>query len=176
MSWHGPNCYPIRSFFIHDQRVFLQVFTNSLCKWDPVLGSLNDIPCGMIEGSAVAMNHGISCQWDYNFIDEARCLVWKRKHGYIPLRYNLPFFRPYICNASCEIETLVNSLGGPFRLNYISAYLHLTNVKEPGVEVAAAVDASKIVSYIIFCYLLHIHSGKPGICFHYHCAVFDECK
>ena len=32
------------------------------------------------------------------------------------------------------------------------------------------------VCYIIFCYLLHIHSGKPGICFHYYCAVYDECK
>ena len=35
------------------------------------------------------------------------------------------------------------------------------------------------VCYIIFCYLLHIHSGKTGICFHYYyyyCAVYDECK
>ena len=32
------------------------------------------------------------------------------------------------------------------------------------------------VCYIIFCHLLHIHSGKPGFCFHYYCAVYDEFK
>ena len=33
------------------------------------------------------------------------------------------------------------------------------------------------VCYIIFCHLLHIYiPGKPGICFHYHCAVYDESK
>ena len=32
------------------------------------------------------------------------------------------------------------------------------------------------VCYIIFCHLLHIRSGKPGICFRYYCAVYDECK
>ena len=32
------------------------------------------------------------------------------------------------------------------------------------------------VSCIIFCYLFHIRSGKTGICFHYYCAVCDECK
>ena len=32
------------------------------------------------------------------------------------------------------------------------------------------------VCYIIFCHLLHIRSGKPGICFHYYCAVYDQCK
>ena len=33
------------------------------------------------------------------------------------------------------------------------------------------------VCYIIFCHLLHIRSGKkPRICFHYYCAVYDECK
>ena len=32
------------------------------------------------------------------------------------------------------------------------------------------------VCYLIICYLLHIHSGKPGICFHYYCAVYDEWK
>ena len=35
------------------------------------------------------------------------------------------------------------------------------------------------VCYIIFCHLLHIRSGKTGnlgICFHYYCAVYDECK
>ena len=32
------------------------------------------------------------------------------------------------------------------------------------------------VCYIIFCHLLHIRSGKTGICFHYYCVVYDECK
>ena len=32
------------------------------------------------------------------------------------------------------------------------------------------------VCYIIFCHLLHIRSGKTGICFRCHCAVYDECK
>ena len=32
------------------------------------------------------------------------------------------------------------------------------------------------VCYIIFCHLLHIRSGKPGICSHYYCAVYYECK
>ena len=32
------------------------------------------------------------------------------------------------------------------------------------------------VCHIIICQLLYIHSWKPGICFHYHCAVDDECK
>ena len=32
------------------------------------------------------------------------------------------------------------------------------------------------VCCIIFCHLLYIRSGKPGICFHYYCAVYDECK
>ena len=32
------------------------------------------------------------------------------------------------------------------------------------------------VCYIILWHLLHIRSGKPGICFHYYCAVYDECK
>ena len=30
--------------------------------------------------------------------------------------------------------------------------------------------------YIIFCHLLHICSGELWICFHYYCAVYDECK
>ena len=30
--------------------------------------------------------------------------------------------------------------------------------------------------YIIFYHLLHIRSGKTIICFHYYCAVYDECK
>ena len=28
----------------------------------------------------------------------------------------------------------------------------------------------------MFCHLMHILSGKTGICFHYYCAVYDECK
>ena len=32
------------------------------------------------------------------------------------------------------------------------------------------------VCYIIFCHLLHILPGKPGFCFHYFCAVYDEFK
>ena len=32
------------------------------------------------------------------------------------------------------------------------------------------------VCYIIFCHLLHILAGKTGICFHYFCAVYEECK
>ena len=32
------------------------------------------------------------------------------------------------------------------------------------------------VCYILFCHLLHIRSGKTGICFHYYCAVYDEYK
>ena len=29
---------------------------------------------------------------------------------------------------------------------------------------------------IIVCHLLHNRSGNSGICFHYYCAVYDECK
>ena len=32
------------------------------------------------------------------------------------------------------------------------------------------------VCYIIFCHLLHIHSGNTGFCFHYYCAVYNVCK
>ena len=32
------------------------------------------------------------------------------------------------------------------------------------------------VCYIIFCHLLQYVPGKPGICYHYYCAVYDECK
>ena len=32
------------------------------------------------------------------------------------------------------------------------------------------------VCCITFCHLLHLRSGKPRFCFHYYCAVFDECK
>ena len=30
------------------------------------------------------------------------------------------------------------------------------------------------VCYITVCHLLHIHSGKTGIWFHYYCAIYDE--
>ena len=30
--------------------------------------------------------------------------------------------------------------------------------------------------YIIFCHLLHTFWGKPGVCFHFYFAIYDECK
>ena len=54
--------------------------------------------------------------------------------------------------------------------------LSSSNRKYPPFPLSSYFYVVLCVCYIIFCHLLHIRSGKPGICFYYYCAVYDECK
>ena len=72
---------------------------------------------------------------------------------------------------------------GPFQIRWLRGYIHsscyyhhqIGSINLTHYQIFPWLGAWD-VCYIIFCHLLHIHSGKTGILSHYHCADYDECK
>ena len=71
---------------------------------------------------------------------------------------------------------------GPFQFRWLRGYIHsscyyhhqIGSINLTHYHIFPWLCAWD-VCYIIFCHLLHIHSGKSGFCFHHYCADY-ECK
>ena len=84
----------------------------------------------------------------------------------------------------CDLENLRMISTGPFQYRWLKGYIYSSCFCHHQIGSIHLSHCYYIfpwlcvwdVCYFILCYLLHKHSGKPGIRFHYYCAVYDVCK
>ena len=110
-------------------------------------------------------------------LEICKCL-WSLSCGGVPnmlLVLSITFhFHEYIWGCMCST--------GPFQFRWLRGYIHSSCYYHHQIGSINLTHhhifpwlCAWDVCYIIFCHLLHIDSGKPGFCFHYFCAVYDEC-